>query len=181
MMEAARSLLSAVTKLLLLADHVDLSQILHSVAETERRLGQLRGCRASPGAVREVERAVVEVLGRTGRRQQDLLDPADWERLAEARERLRSSSAALLRSQSDQAVGQVSQALQCIQSVLQSVLPESHQGGEKHHHSRAGDCPGGGGGAEGEEGSPSVPPGADDLRSRGRGRGQGDGVQRHVH
>ena len=49
MMEAARSLLSAVTKLLLLADHVDLSQILPSVAETERHLGQLRGCRASPG------------------------------------------------------------------------------------------------------------------------------------
>ena len=75
---------------------------------------------------------MVEVLGRTGRRQQDLLDPADWERLAEARERLRSSSAALLRSQSDQAVGQVSRALQCIQSVLQH-----HSQGGKEEEGRS--------------------------------------------
>ena len=60
MMEAARSLLSAVTKLLLMADHVDLSKILRSVAEAGQRLGQLEGRRPSPGAVREVERAVLE-------------------------------------------------------------------------------------------------------------------------
>ena len=42
MMEAARTLLSAVTKLVMLADHVDVMKIIETLADTERRLGQLR-------------------------------------------------------------------------------------------------------------------------------------------
>ena len=72
MLEAARSLLSAVTKLLLMADHVDLSKILRSVAETGQRLGQLEGRRPSPGAVREVERAVLEAEWRSAEVRQSL-------------------------------------------------------------------------------------------------------------
>ena len=74
MMEAARSLLSAVTKLLLMADHVDLSKILRSVAETGQRLGQLEGRRPSPGAVREVERAVLEAGWRSAEVRQSYKD-----------------------------------------------------------------------------------------------------------
>ena len=74
--------------------------------------------------MRKVERAVAELLEMTGRRQEDLLAPADCEALGRARARLRSSSA-LLRSQTDLAVSEVRQSLHSLQSVLQ------HQGGEK--------------------------------------------------
>ena len=66
----------------------------------------------------------LEVLEVTGRRQEDLLAPAEVKTLAEARERLRRSSA-LLRSQSDLAVGRVREALEQIQAVL--LHPSNHQ------------------------------------------------------
>ena len=61
MMEAARTLLSAVTKLLMLADHVDVMKIISTVADTQQRLSRFHGSRHSEAAVREVERSVGEV------------------------------------------------------------------------------------------------------------------------
>ena len=118
MMEAARTLLSAVTKLVMLADHVDVMKIIQTVADTQRRLAQLPGSRPGLTGVREVERKVGDLLEMTGRRQEDLLDPAECEALARVRASLATSSARL-RSRSDLAVSEVSRALERLQSVLQ--------------------------------------------------------------
>ena len=118
MMEAARTLLSAVTKLVMLADHVDVMKIIQTVADTQRRLAQLPGSRPGLTGVREVERKVGDLLEMTGRRQEDLLDLAECEALARVRASLATSSARL-RSRSDLAVSEVSRALERLRWVLQ--------------------------------------------------------------
>ena len=88
-LKAARTLLSSVTKLLLMADYVDVMRMVRRAEEAERSLRERRSGKTS----REVARRVRDLLERTNRREEDLLDPGDSNLLGEARERLRRVTA----------------------------------------------------------------------------------------
>ena len=98
MMEAARNLLSVVTKLLLLADFVDLMKLMRRAEDTERSLKEMRTCKTRRQVRRclgELEICVRDLLERTARREEDLLDPGESAQLGTARERLRERAGEL--------------------------------------------------------------------------------------
>ena len=87
MVEAARSVLSSVTKLLLFADFIDVQNLLNSIAEAEKILERLKSWESDSLELHKHFSSMSElILDKSGSRQDDFLDPGDKLRLAEARD-----------------------------------------------------------------------------------------------
>ncbi|XP_067934469.1 catenin alpha-2-like [Watersipora subatra] len=144
MVRAARALLSAVTRLLILADMVDVYLLLKSlraVEEDVHRLHQASSQQEVIDSFRSLGRRVVELADRTGRRQMDLKDPRRRDDLASARAVLKKNSLMLLttcktyvkhpelaaaKSNRDYVMGEVSDAVHTIGEVSQATGPSIH-------------------------------------------------------
>lgn len=99
MVRAARALLSAVTRLLILADMVDVYLLLKSLRAVEEDLHKLNQASSQQEVIdsfRSLGRRVVELTDRTGRRQMDLKDVRRRDDLASARAILKKNSLMLL-------------------------------------------------------------------------------------
>ncbi|CAG5128050.1 unnamed protein product [Candidula unifasciata] len=99
MVRAARALLSAVTRLLILADMIDvhlLLKTLHSVGDDLDRIKNATSQQELLDGFREFGRSVAELSDRSAKRQADLKDPRRKEELAAARATLKRNSMMLL-------------------------------------------------------------------------------------
>ncbi|KAI0228235.1 Catenin alpha-2 [Lamellibrachia satsuma] len=99
MVRAARGLLSSVTRLLILADMVDIHLLLKSLHVVEDDLNRIRNAASQQelmNSFRNFGRDVVELTERAGRRQQDLKDIRRRDDLAAARATLKKNSMMLL-------------------------------------------------------------------------------------
>ena len=87
MVEAARSVLSSVTKLLLFADFIDVQNLLNSITEAENILKRLKLRESDCLDLHKHFSSMSElILDKSGSRQDDFLDTGDKNRLAEARD-----------------------------------------------------------------------------------------------
>ena len=87
MVEAARSVLSFVTKLLLFADFIDVHNLLNSIAEAEKMLRRLKSCKSDNLELHKHFSSMSElILDKSESRQNDFLDSGDKRCLAEARD-----------------------------------------------------------------------------------------------
>ncbi|CAL1544969.1 unnamed protein product [Lymnaea stagnalis] len=138
MVRAARALLSAVTRLLILADMVDVHLLLKSLHSVEGDLDNIRNATSQQelmNAFRDFGRDMAELTDRASRRQADLKDPRRQEELAAARALLKKNSLVLLttskayvrhpelaaaRSNRDFAYKQVCDAVNAISDVAQA-------------------------------------------------------------
>ena len=92
MVEAARSVLSFVTKLLLFADFIDVQNLLNSIAEAEKTLRRLKSFESDNLELHKHFSSMSElILDKSGSRQDDFLDSGDKRRLAEARDNFSES------------------------------------------------------------------------------------------
>ena len=92
MVEAARSVLSFVTKLLLFADFIDVQNLLNSIAEAEKTLRRLKSFESDNFELHKHFSSMSElILDKSGSRQDDFLDAGDKQRLAEARDNFSES------------------------------------------------------------------------------------------
>jgi len=139
MVRAARALLSAVTRLLILADMVDVHLLLKSLHTVEDDLDHIKNATSQQelnDAFREFGRSMAELTERAARRQADLKDPRRREELAAARATLKKNSMMLLttskayvrhpelaaaRSNRDYAYKQVCDAVNAISDVAQAT------------------------------------------------------------
>jgi len=99
MVRAARALLSSVTRLLIIADMVDVHLLLQSLRIVEDDLDRIRNAASQQelmSSFRDFGRNVVELTDRAGRRQADLKDPRRRDDLASARATLKKNSMMLL-------------------------------------------------------------------------------------
>ncbi|KAH3706718.1 catenin alpha-2-like isoform X2 [Dreissena polymorpha] len=99
MVRAARSLLSAVTRLLILADMVDVHLLLKSLRVVENDLDRIRNASSHQelmDSFKEFGKSVVELSERAAQRQADLKDPRRRDDLAASRATLKKSSMMLL-------------------------------------------------------------------------------------
>ncbi|BFY98742.1 hypothetical protein BsWGS_01782 [Bradybaena similaris] len=99
MVRAARALLSAVTRLLILADMIDvhlLLKTLHSVGDDLDRIKNATSQQELMDGFREFGRSVAELSDRSAKRQADLKDTRRKEELAAARATLKRNSMMLL-------------------------------------------------------------------------------------
>ncbi|XP_013065972.1 catenin alpha-2-like isoform X2 [Biomphalaria glabrata] len=138
MVRAARALLSAVTRLLILADMVDVHLLLKSLQSVEGDLDSILNATSQQdlmNAFRDFGRDMAELTDRAARRQADLKDPRRREELAAARALLKKNSMVLLttskayvrhpelaaaRSNRDYAYKQVCDAVNTISDVAQA-------------------------------------------------------------
>ncbi|KAJ8026040.1 Catenin alpha-2 [Holothuria leucospilota] len=98
MVRAARALLSAVTRLLILADMVDIHLLLNSLMDVEddlERIKQSRSQQELTGNFKAFGKNMMEFNELTARRQNDLKDPRRRDEMAAARADLRKHSAML--------------------------------------------------------------------------------------
>ena len=139
MVRAARALLSSVTRLLILADMVDVHLLLKSLRIVEDDLDRIRNASSQQelmNSYKDYGRSVVELQGRAGRRQQDLKDPRRRDDMAAARATLKKNSMMLLttskayvrhpelaaaRSNRDYVLKQVCDAVNTISGVAQAT------------------------------------------------------------
>ncbi|PIK38890.1 alpha catenin [Apostichopus japonicus] len=101
MVRAARALLSAVTRLLILADMVDVHLLLRTLMDVEddlERIKQSRDQHELVGNFKAFGRNMMEFNELSGRRQNDLKDPRRRDEMAAARADLRKHSAMLFTS-----------------------------------------------------------------------------------
>lgn len=101
MVRAARALLSAVTRLLILADMVDVHLLLRTLMDVEddlERIKQSRNQQELVGNFKAFGRNMMEFNELSGRRQNDLKDPRRRDEMAAARADLRKHSAMLFTS-----------------------------------------------------------------------------------
>lgn len=137
MVRAARNLLSAVTRLLILADMVDVHRLLKSLRVVEDDLERLRGASSQAEleeGMRLFGRNAAELMAQAARRQQELKDPALRDDLAAARAVLKKNSMMLLtaskafvrhpelaaaKANRDYVLKQVCQAVSAISDVAQ--------------------------------------------------------------
>ncbi|XP_045189005.2 catenin alpha-2-like isoform X2 [Mercenaria mercenaria] len=99
MVRAARALLSAVTRLLILADMVDVHLLLKSLRVVENDLDRIRNASSQQelmDSFKEFGKSVVELSERAAQRQADLKDPRRRDDLAASRATLKKSSMMLL-------------------------------------------------------------------------------------
>ncbi|XP_013405994.1 catenin alpha-2 isoform X3 [Lingula anatina] len=99
MVRAARALLSAVTRLLILADMVDVHLLLKSLRIVEDDLERIRNATSQQELMKEFKefgKNVVDLVEQAGRRQADLKDPRLRDDLAAARATLKKNSMMLL-------------------------------------------------------------------------------------
>lgn len=149
MVRAARALLSAVTRLLIIADMVDVHLLLKTLRIVEDDLARIRNAASQQelmSSFKDFGRSLVELTDRAGRRQQDLKDPRHRDDLAAARATLKKNSMMLLttsktyvrhpelaaaRSNRDYVLQQVSDAVTTISGVAQatgSSEPNQYEG-----------------------------------------------------
>ncbi|CAF3797059.1 unnamed protein product [Adineta steineri] len=101
MILAARALLSAVTRLLMLADYVDVQLILKSIRLVENDLQHIRDASNQEELIqfyKQYGKNMTNLTNHTQRRQQDLVDRNEQEQLAAARATIKRSSMMLLTS-----------------------------------------------------------------------------------
>ncbi|KAF4518275.1 hypothetical protein B566_EDAN005843 [Ephemera danica] len=99
MVRAARNLLSAVTRLLILADMVDVHLLLKSLQVVEDDLEKVRNASSQPellDSIRSFGRNASELMVQAAKRQQELKDPQLRDDLAAARAVLKKHSTMLL-------------------------------------------------------------------------------------
>ncbi|XP_065579492.1 catenin alpha-like isoform X2 [Artemia franciscana] len=99
MVRAARSLLSAVTRLLILADMVDVHRLLKSLRVVEDDLAKLRGASSQAELIDGIQsfgRNASDLMSQAAKRQQELKDPMLRDDLAAARAVLKKHSMMLL-------------------------------------------------------------------------------------
>ncbi|XP_064630092.1 catenin alpha-2-like isoform X2 [Lineus longissimus] len=99
MVRAARALLSSVTRLLILADMVDVHLLLITLKNVEGDLDQLCNATSQQELMtrfRKFGKSIMELSDRAGRRQNDLKDPRRRDDLASARATLKKNSMLLL-------------------------------------------------------------------------------------
>ncbi|KAK2148467.1 hypothetical protein LSH36_496g01025 [Paralvinella palmiformis] len=139
MVRAARALLTAVTRLLIIADMVDVHLLLKSLRIVEDDLDRIRNASSQQelmDSFRNFGRSVVELTDRAGRRQLDLKDARHRDDLAAARATLKKNSMMLLttskayvrhpelaaaRANRDYVLKQVSDAVNTISGVAQAT------------------------------------------------------------
>ena len=98
---AARALLSSVTRLLTLADLLDVHKLLTTLQQAEADLENLKLLRSKSqlsDGITQFGRSAVQLINEAGRRQHDLRDPIEREDIAGARAILRKYSTMLLTS-----------------------------------------------------------------------------------
>lgn len=141
MVRAARALLSAVTRLLILADMVDVHLLLKSLHTVEGDLDRLKNASSQQELMdyfRDFGQSMSELLDKAARRQADLKDPRKQEELAAARAVLKKNSMMLLtaskayvrhpelaaaRANRDYAYKQVCDAIKAISDITQASGP----------------------------------------------------------
>ena len=141
MVKAARSLLTAVTRLLILADMVDVHLLLFKLQKVESDLEQLKGVNKEADlmdSIKALGLSLQDLMVEATKRQHDLKDPAMRENMAAARAVLNKHSAMLLatsktyarhpdipeaKANRDMVFQQVSDALNTISNVAKGNLP----------------------------------------------------------
>lgn len=145
MVRAARNLLSAVTRLLILADMVDVHLLLKSLYVVEDDLKKLKNA-SSQGEliqnIKEFGRNAAELIQQAAKRQQELKDPQLRDDLAAARAVLKKHSTMLLtaskvfvqhpdlaaaKANRDYVLKQVCEAVNTINDVAQGKTPPDSQ------------------------------------------------------
>lgn len=145
MVRAARNLLSAVTRLLILADMVDVHLLLKSLHVVEDDLKKLKNA-SSQGEllenIRQFGRNASELMNQAAKRQQELKDPQLRDDLAAARAVLKKHSTMLLtaskvyvrhpelaaaKANRDYVLKQVCEAVNTINDVAQGKTPTDSQ------------------------------------------------------
>ncbi|XP_074643646.1 catenin alpha-2-like [Tubulanus polymorphus] len=139
MVRAARALLSSVTRLLILADMVDVHVLLENLKHVEDDLDHIKNARNQQELMqffRQFGQNVMELSDAAGRRQNDLKDPRRRDDLAAARATLKKNSMMLLttskayirhpelaaaRSNRDYAYKQVCDAVNTIHGVAEAT------------------------------------------------------------
>lgn len=99
MVRAARALLSSVTRLLIIADMVDVHLLLKALKTVEDDLERIRNAASQQelmSSFRDFGRSVVDLTDKAGRRQMDLKDHRRRDDLASARATLKKNSMMLL-------------------------------------------------------------------------------------
>ena len=99
MIRASRSLLSAVTRLLIIADMIDVHLLLHKVRTVEDDLEYLKNVSTQADLIESMKRfgaSAADVLEQSGKRQQELMDTMMRDELAAARAVLKKHSMMLL-------------------------------------------------------------------------------------
>ena len=146
MIKAARNLLSAVTRLLILADMIDVNLLLSKVQKVEADLEQLKnGVTTEADLMDSIVRlgaSVQDLLNEAAKRQCELKDPGMRDNLAAARAVLKKHSLMLLTSSKayiqhpeleavkanrDYVLNQVSDALNTISDVAKGNIPSGGQ------------------------------------------------------
>ncbi|KAK7080612.1 Catenin alpha-1, partial [Halocaridina rubra] len=140
MVKAARQLLSAVTRLLILADMVDVHLLFNSLEDVELELEKVRNASSNNelmDAFRRFSLSLNNLLDHTARRQQEMMDPRLQDDLAAARATLNRSTTMLLttskayirhpelsaaRANRDYVLAQVCQAIDIIKNGAQGEL-----------------------------------------------------------
>lgn len=145
MVRAARNLLSAVTRLLILADMVDVHLLLKSLHVVEEDLQKLKNA-SSQGEllenIKQFGRNASELMNQAAKRQQELKDPQLRDDLAAARAVLKKHSTMLLtaskvyvrhpelaaaKANRDYVLKQVCEAVNTINDVAQGKTPDDSQ------------------------------------------------------
>uniref|UniRef100_A0A6M2DL37 Putative alpha-catenin n=1 Tax=Xenopsylla cheopis TaxID=163159 RepID=A0A6M2DL37_XENCH len=145
MVRAARNLLSAVTRLLILADMVDVHLLLKSLKVVEDDLDKLKNA-SSQGElqdnIKQFGRNANELMNQAAKRQQELKDPQLRDDLAAARAVLKKHSTMLLtaskvyvrhpelaaaKANRDYVLKQVCEAVNTISDVAQGKCPQPNQ------------------------------------------------------
>lgn len=139
MVRAARALLSAVTRLLILADMVDVHLLLKSLRIVEDDLDRIRNAQNQQDLMNsfgDFGRSLFELNDRAGRRQMDLIDERRRDDLAAARATLKKNSVMLLttskifvrhpeiaaaRANRDYVLREVANAVQAISGAAQAT------------------------------------------------------------
>ncbi|CAH1373789.1 unnamed protein product [Tenebrio molitor] len=146
MVKAARNLLSAVTRLLILADMIDVQLLLKSIQVVEDNLENVRNAKNPDELAQHLKlynRNARELLTQAGRRQQELTDPRTRDDLAAARAVLKTSHTMLLtasraylahpdvpaaKDNRDRVLKQVCEAVSTINDVAQGRTPKLGSG-----------------------------------------------------
>lgn len=139
MVRAARALLSAVTRLLILADMVDVHLLLKSLRVVEDDVERIKGATTQEDVIqsfKEFGKSVIDLVNHAAKRQNDLKDPRRRDDLASARATLKKNSMMLLttsktyvrhpelpaaKSNRDYVLGEVTDAVNVISNVAQST------------------------------------------------------------
>ena len=149
MVRAARNLLSAVTRLLILADMIDVHLLLKKLQKVEADLEHLKGVSSQAELMESIKRFGVsaqDLMNQTAKRQYELKDPAMRDNLAAARAVLKKHSMMLLtaskayvrhpelaaaKENRDFVLQQVCEAVNTISDVAKGNLPDGQSNYER--------------------------------------------------